>query len=143
MGFIDVVKRFFNKDSALDQPADPVPTIDGCDAIIVAEVHFNRNASPDEFKKLGEALAACMKNHGWIARITGLNELLKGESPMHYSRAIGNSVTGEITPFYDPVLIWGKLNYPGTREIAPVKILREAIPSSLGSVSYPDPDGGL
>lgn len=144
MGLIDTVKRFFNKDSSPAPPSPaPASTPVARDAIIVAEVGFNRNASPDEFKKLGEALAECMKTHGWIARITGLNELLRGECPMHYSRAIANLDTGETTPFYDPVLVWGKLNYPGTKEIVPAEILRPMIPSSLGWVDYPSPDGGL
>ena len=111
--------------------------------MIVAEIHFDRNASPEEFRRLGEALEACLKSEEWIANISGVDALLRGECPDQYSKAIMNSKTGEITPFFDPILAWGRLDYPGRETLKAIEILRDAIPSTLGRVNYPDSSGGL
>jgi hypothetical protein len=111
--------------------------------ILVAEIRFNRDSSPDEFRRLGEVLTVCRENNSWIAAITGLEELLKGECPKGFSKALGNPETGEIIPIYDPILVWGRLDYPNKELINPVNILRNAIPPSLGRVADPDPDNGL
>lgn len=114
------------------------------DSVVVAEVYFDRKADPDTLRRLGEILQVCGNSHPWIARISGLDELLDGKAPLAFSKAIFNSATGELMPLgYDPILIWGRLYYPAKTSINPVEILREAIPSTLARVSFPDPDGGL
>ena len=113
------------------------------DSVIVAEIHFDRNATPEAFRRLGEALEACRASQPWIASISGLEDLLRGECPDHFSKAIANSTTGELSPFFDPILVWGRLDYPARESINPIEILRASIPPGLGRVSYPDPDGGV
>ena len=114
------------------------------DSVIVAEIFFDRDGSPEDFRRLGEALDQCRQAEEWIARISGLDILLRGECPQNFSKAIGNSKTGEMTQvFYDPILVWGRLDYPDKEKINPLEILRAAIPANLGRVTYPDPDGGL
>lgn len=114
------------------------------DSVVVAEISFDRNALPQELRRLGEALEACRQTQAWIARISGLDALLSGEYPQLFSKAIGNSKTGELmTVFYDPILVWGRLDYPDKETIDPVAILLAAIPPSHGTVNYPDPDGGV
>jgi hypothetical protein len=66
------------------------------ESVVVAEVVFNRNALPDELRRLGEALEACRQAEGWIAQISGLDALLKGELPQRFSKAVVNLRTGEI-----------------------------------------------
>ena len=114
------------------------------DSAVVAEITFNRNASAEELRRLGEALEQCRQTEGWIARISGLDLLLRGECPQQFSKAIGNQSTGEvILVSYDPILVWGRLDYPHKEKINPIAILSATIPPSLGRVTYPDPDGGL
>src|SRR4051812_34280457 len=78
---------------------------------IVAEVFFDRDAPADKLRALGAALAACQEAHDWIAGIGSLEELLRGECPMGFSKAVGTS-DGSMTPIYDPVLVWGWLDHP-------------------------------
>ena len=112
--------------------------------MVVAEINFNRDASPEEFRQLGKLLEACCRSHGWIAHITGLDDLLRGECPQQFSKAIANQSTGAVIPVsYDPILVWGRLDYPHREKINPIAILSATIPPSLGRVTYPDPDGGL
>ncbi len=110
--------------------------------VIVAEIHFSRTARPEQFRRLGEALARCQTLFPWIATISNLNALLRGECPMSYSKAISLGQATEL-PFYDPILVWGRLDYPDKKQIDPVALLKEAVPAELGAVSYPDPDNGL
>ena len=114
------------------------------DSVIVAEIIFDREALPEELRRLGLALEACMESEKWIAGISGLDALLRGECPQNFSKALMNSVTGEPAHiFHDPILVWGRLDYPGKENLNPVEILRAAIPSNLGRVNFPDPGGGL
>ena len=87
-------------------------------------------------------MVVCQRRYDWIADISCLEVLMDGRCPMAYSKAIGHG-DGTITPFYDPVLVWGWTDYPGKEKINPVARLREVIPMELGTVGYPDPDGGL
>ncbi len=51
---------------------------------------------------------------------------MKGECPMTYSRGIGHFKNGkiEVHPvFYDPILVWAHVNYPGKEKIAPLTLL--------------------
>jgi hypothetical protein len=114
--------------------------------VLVAEINYSREASSEEYRRLGEALEECRQANDWIAAIGGLDELLRGECPREvFSKWIGNSKTGEITPigFPTPILVWGLLDYPGSERINPMEILRAAIQSTIGQVTYPDPDGGI
>jgi hypothetical protein len=132
MNFIESIRHFLHKTLAARHPSqcatDDLPERD---AIIVAEIRFDRGATAIELRQLGEALDRCMKLHGWIADISGLEELLRGEYPMRYSRAIVDIVTGEETRFYDPILVWGKLNYPGTKKMFRWNFSKRASPRRL------------
>ena len=135
---------FFRQKSQSTKADDISAARPQVDSVIVAEISFDRNASPEELRLLGEALEACRESEEWIARISGLDELLRGECPQAYSKAIVNSVTGDPAEiFYDPILVWGLVDYPGKETLNPIEILRAAIPPTLGHVTFPDPDGGI
>jgi hypothetical protein len=111
--------------------------------VVVTEIAFKRDASSDDLRRLGQALEACKASNDWIAEIGGLAALLQGEAPKSFSKAILISTSSEMLPMFDPVLVWAYQNYPGAAQIDPVGILRAAIPRELGTVNYPDPDGGI
>jgi hypothetical protein len=126
-------------------PASPAPdTAVSGERLIVTEVDFRRDAPAAELRRLGEALAACRRAHDWIAHISGLDELLRGECPGHWSKGI-MSPDGTVEPLaYDPILIWGHSTPPGGRVIVdPRGMIESAIPPELGWVRHPVPDGGL
>jgi len=116
---------------------------------LVAEVHFDRDASPERLRALGEVLLALQGANSWIAAMSGLDELLRGECPRQFSKAIGQttvSETGEkrfelVQVFYEPILVWGKVPPPGGITVRAVEILAAGIPPDLGTVSSPDPVG--
>jgi hypothetical protein len=138
-----IMDSFFDRKSKSRKSEDPTAATHHAESVIVAEISFDRNASPEELRRLGEALESCRKSQEWIANISGLDALMRGECPDQYSKAILNSGTGELTPFFDPILVWGRLDYHGKEVLNPIEILRDAIPPVLGRVNYPDPDGGL
>lgn len=112
--------------------------------VIVAEVSFDRDAAPEVFRQLGEALEACQKANAWIAGISELESLRQGVAPDNYSKAIMDSRTMKpIVAFYEPILVWAWVDYPDKTGINPVEILSAAIPAEFGYVSYPKPGGGL
>ena len=119
------------------------------DEALVAEVHFDRDTPPERLRALGEALRALQQANDWIARMTGLDELLRGECPQHSSKTIGRKVVGEsgevrfepIQVFYEPILVWGKVPPPGGGDVHAVAVLTAGIPPGLGTVGSPDPIG--
>jgi hypothetical protein len=115
------------------------------DRVLVAEIRFDRSASAEHFRLLGQALVKCMEEYPWIAGISDVDVLLKGECPMTYSRSIVRVKDGKIEEqrFYEPVLVWAKVNFPGKEKIAPLPLLEAIISPTLARVSWPDPDNGL
>ncbi len=116
------------------------------DTVLVAEIHFDRDSAPEKLRQLGEILLKCKEERGWIASIAGLEELLKGECPQHYSKAMlfqNADGSQRIFKIYDPLLVWAWREYPNSQSICPVRILSATIPQELATVSEPDPDGGV
>ncbi|GAB4535415.1 MAG: hypothetical protein Tsb0014_22390 [Pleurocapsa sp.] len=116
------------------------------DTILVAEINFNRDLAPEKLRQLGAILLRCKNNQGWIASIRGIEELLKGECPQHYSKEmLFQDAEGKehLIKFYDPLLVWAWREYPNSQSICPIDILSKAIPLELAKVAEPDPDGGV
>src|SRR5262245_42786921 len=101
---------------------------------IVAEVSFSRADSRDSYLRLGRALVECQRKFPWIDGIGGLEALLRGECPDHYSKAVGDGAGG-FRPLFDPILVWGRGIHPGQA----IQLLKREIPAELGQVGWPDP----
>jgi hypothetical protein len=129
--------------STTRQAADvrPAPEGDGSPGpreYILAEVSFSREDTCANYISLGRALMRCRERFPWITGIAGLDELLRGECPGHWSKAVSDG-PGRLQPYYDPILVWGRGIQPGQA----IEFLGAEIPSDLGSIHWPDPDNGL
>lgn len=114
--------------------------------VLVAEIFFDREASPEKLSHLGKTLEQCIRENEWIDCVGGLNDLLKGACPeLVVRKATFDRSTGVVTPiaYDDTLLVWARLDYPDKEKISPQKILGEALKSTIGHVRHPDPDGGL
>lgn len=112
--------------------------------VVVAEVSFDRDAPGQQLRQLGESLQAFRLAHGWVAAISGLDDLLAGVVPKNFSKAVVVATSVQpVVPLYDPILVWAWAAHPNQKHIDPMKILRAAIPEELGRVTAPDPDAGV
>src|SRR5262245_59368658 len=95
---------------------------------LVAEISFSRENTRDDYLRLGQALVRCREKLTWITRIGGLDDLLRGKCPEHFSKAVGDGAGGFRPLHYDPILVWGQGIHPGQA----IALLQVEIPSSLG-----------
>jgi hypothetical protein len=105
----------------------------------VALVSFDRSATPEQLRALGETLAAFEPANPWVAGITGVEELLRGEAAEHVARRVGG-----VPLETHQILVHGLTPPPpGLGPIDAVGLLTAALKDHRAWVRAPDPDSIL
>lgn len=121
-------------------PAPAAPARERTAAVAQISV-LGARGDPERLRRLGEALVAFMRAHPWVHSVSGLDDLLRGVEP---ARTPSKLLNGEPIAWSEQMLVFGRVPPPpGCGEVAPVRLLREALRDQPAYVDWLDPDGGV